>query len=362
MAAPFDAHRREVTGGSVALISDLMQAANLVGSEFDTGAGQFSTSSTGSLVYARAGTSPDALSSLIWVSRAGVVERIPVPAGPYYGARLAPDDQRFVVLIGHHLWVYDIPRAIFTPLTSGTDSSSFPVWAGRDRIVFADNSAGPDGLFTVPADGSQRPEPLVRSDTHILTPVSWSQDGDLAFIQNHVDGRGSNDIWILPSDKSQPARSVVASAYHDISPAFSPDGRWLAYVTEESQGSITRQEVYVRPYPGPGKVTKISSNGGVGPLWSRDGRELFYRHLSRPGWTTVMVVPVTYLPDLRAAPRVLFEVEIRTRGYAPSRGWDVTAGGRFLMVQREAPLTMVPRQLVLVQNWHEELKRRVPVN
>ena len=140
-------------------------------------------------------------------------------------------------------------------------------------------------------------------------------------------------------------------------PEFSPDGRWLAYMSAESG----RPEVYVQPYPGPGARTVVSTEGGREPAWSRDGRELFYTTVpSADGHIKMMAVAVSSTTEFRAgAPRTLFEG--RYVWSNPIRMYDVAPDGkRFLMVQDVERPPMKPTHMILVQNWFEELKRRVP--
>jgi dipeptidyl aminopeptidase/acylaminoacyl peptidase len=135
-------------------------------------------------------------------------------------------------------------------------------------------------------------------------------------------------------------------------PMFSPDGRWIAYVSDESG----RPQVYVRPYPGPGGKVTVSTDGGGEPVWSRDGRELFYRR-----GITMFSVPVETRPTFKAGtPRKLFEVRFNPAGQSGHPHFDVSLDGqRFLMVRRDQDL--VPHQLNVILNWSEELKVRVPV-
>src|SRR5262245_46307474 len=151
--------------------------------------------------------------------------------------------------------------------------------------------------------------------------------------------------------------AVIHTAANEITPEFSPDGRWLAYVSNESG----RHEVYVQPYPGPGERHMISTNGGEQPAWSPSGRELFYVQggFFNPGdgVPTLMSVKVTAGPAVRAGPaEAVFEGADLSVGWG--RNYDVASDGRrFLLALKQAPANLAPAQMILVQHWFEELKR-----
>jgi hypothetical protein len=150
-------------------------------------------------------------------------------------------------------------------------------------------------------------------------------------------------------------KSISQSRFEISYPEFSSDGRWLAFVSSESG----RSEVYVQPYPGPGPRRQVSTDGGYAPAWSRNGRELFYT-TATSGHIRMMAVPITQDPFTAGPPRTLFEGVFSLQ--ALTRGYDVSADGqRFFLTQaKERPLTRA-NQMVLVQNWVEELKQRLPV-
>jgi hypothetical protein len=180
----------------------------------------------------------------------------------------------------------------------------------------------------------------------------------LAFVENNSET--GNDIWVLPLQGDRRPRAIIQTRFSEAYPDFSPDGRWLAYASDESG----RGEVYVQPYPGPGPRQQVSTDGGTAPAWSRDGRELFYTTTQTLGGqatlTKMMVVPVAWRPTFTAgAPRMLFQG--RYGASAIVRGYDVTSDARrFLMVQQKERPAASAADMILVQNWFEELKARVP--
>ena len=363
MAVPFDLERLEVTGASLPVIEDVMQAVYAPDSAFDTGAAQFSVSGSGSLVYVQGGIHPPLRKSLVWVDREGRAQPLAAPERGYWYPRLSPDGRRVSVSIqeGEQLdvFVYDMSRGTLTRVTlEGMNDS--PVWASDGkRVTFESTTNGPPNLFWAQPDGSSAPERLTTSENW-QNPASWSPDGKvLAFIEESPTT--GLDIWVLPfGDGEHEPRPIVQTRFQEWYATFSPDGRWLAYSSDESG----REEIYVQPYPGPGERTQISIKGGFSPAWARDGRELFYRVWPEgPPWKLrMMTVNITTDPAFIAGkPRMLFE-EDRYQTSDPLRSYDVAADGRFLMLKFSEQPSEPVTQLRVVLNWFEELKRLVPTH
>jgi eukaryotic-like serine/threonine-protein kinase len=357
MAVPFDARRLEVTGAAVGLVADVMQAANIQPLQIDTGAGQFAVSESGSLVYVTGGVFPQDRWSLVWVDRAGRSEPLRIPAGAYVAPRLSPDGKRiaFNSTTGDRdLWTYDVLRGIVARLQLQGEQS-VPIWTpDGSRLLFSSLVKGSRGLFSINSDGSGSAEPMPTpnpTEAVFLVPNSWTPDGS-ALVVTYQGG-----VWLLSRDgKTEPRRLLTFGTGAE----FSPDGRWLA----SSQGrAAERSQVYVHPYPALDRREQVSVENGISPAWRRDGRELYYvENASADGPLKIrmMAVPITTTPTFTAGtPRMLFEGPFRTDG--PFRGYDVTPDGqRFLMVQEVAQPPARVSQMVLVQNWFEELKQRVP--
>jgi Tol biopolymer transport system component len=217
------------------------------------------------------------------------------------------------------------------------------------RIVFAWQKSLVSNLFSQPYDGSSPMERLTTSE-YERQPGSWSSDGPtLALAEYHGD---NGYKIVLLEARSGRVRPFLNSQFNEAYPEFSPDGRWIAYSSNESK----RDEVYVRPFPGPGMEHQVSSQGGVQPLWARNEKQLFYRWQDQ-----VWAVDVgTDGGFATSKPRLLFE----RPGYSPGepiRGYDLSQDGqRFLMVKfgqrKPTPVT----EMILVQNWFEELRQKVP--
>jgi Tol biopolymer transport system component len=248
------------------------------------------------------------------------------------------------------VWLYDLSRETLTRWTFEGNRNTDPAWTSDGkRIAFESNKDGPQNVFWQLADGSGGLERLTTSD-YAHFPLSWSRDGKLlAFVElNPSTGR---DIWVLKMGDRK-AQPFLHTPFDETSPQFFPDGRWLAYTSNESG----RYEIYVQPYPGPGGKWQISTEGGTEPVWNPNGRELFYRSGDK-----MMAVDITTQPGFAAGkPRMLFQGQ-----YQPVPvtfpNYDVSPDGqRFLMLKPAEQAQAALTQINVVLNWFEELKQKVP--
>ncbi len=262
--------------------------------------------------------------------------------------RLSPDGKRIGVRIEDagkwDVWVYDIDRGTRTRLTVEGSDNRGPLWSpDGTRITFASRRSGSLNLYWKMADGSGEAQPLLEHSGR-QSPDSWSPDGRLlAFSSSRsVEER---DIWVLPMEGERTPMEFLATSFNEHHSAFSPDGHWLAYVSDESG----RNAVYVQPYPGPGRRVAISPSGGDVPHWSPDGTEIFYRNGDQ-----MLAVSVETEPAFTARkPRLLFEGRYET-------DYDVSTDGRhFVMIRTEYASS--PTEIRVVLNWFDELERLVPV-
>jgi Tol biopolymer transport system component len=325
-----------------------------------SGGAHYSFSRTGSLVYIPGGLQSTQF-RLVWVNRNGAERAIPAPARAYLTPRLSPDSRRIAVGTAeqeNQIWLYDLFRETWGRLTFEGTVNNYPTWTpDGKRIAFNSNREGAINLFSQLADGSGGLERLTSSE-NIHVPFSWSLDGRrLAYVE--VTPATGYDIWVLrmgdPSAGSgqvRKAQPFLRTPFTESAPRFSPDGRWLAYVSDES-GPL---EIYVQPYPGPGGKWQVSTEGGNEPVWNPSGRELFYRSGDK-----MMALDIATQPSFAAGkPRVLFEGQYaRTLFTIPS--YDVSPDGqRFLMLKPTEQEQSAPTQINVVLNWFEELKQKVP--
>jgi serine/threonine-protein kinase len=341
MAVPFDTERLEVTGSPVAAMQNVLQTPN--------GRAFYSVSNTGTLVYVAGGEQQ--ARRLVWVNRDGSTQDLPAPPRPYDWPRLSPDGQRVALEIGPQIWLYDLGRGTLNRFTFDGDLNQSPAWTpDGTRIVFNSIADGGRSLFWQRADGGGGREQLSTSAS-VQVPRSWSPDGQ--FLAFHEGTQSTlRDIWILRmQDRS--AQPYLRTKATEGAPSFSPNGRWLAYVSNESG----QPEIYVQAFPGPGGKWQVSDGGGTEPAWSRSGRELFYRDGDR------MMIVDTDTENIFAAgkPRTAFEGHFVASNF-PLIGiaYDVSPDGRrFLMIRETSPANPVA-QINVVLNWQEELKRLAP--
>ena len=313
-------------------------------------------SRSGTLAYPGRGNNAfGSTTTLTWVDRQGTEQPLTAPLRRYASPRISPDGGRvaFVVsdlsqTIDAQVWVHDLARGTTTRLTfEGTNSN--PVWtADGKRLVYMSlkSYASRTGtLVSLAADGSGQPVTLMGEGVY-PSPTSVSPDGKLVIgVRAAGQARSGNNIWVLPLEGDAKPQPFLDNRFTRGDLQLSPDGKWVAYESNESD----RNETYVVPYPGPGGRSQVSTDGGTQPRWNRNGRELFFRSGAR-----MMAVDVETGAAFRAgAARVLFE--------RVSSDYDVAPDGkRFLMLKPSATAGDTTEIHVIV-NWFDDLRRRVPL-
>jgi Tol biopolymer transport system component len=294
----------------------------------------------------------------VWVDRKKQVKELAAPARHYGSPHISPDGQRIAVAIpsgssGSDIWVYEIPHGTLTRLTFDEHSSA-PIWSpDGKRIAFATTRPTGPAILVKPADGSGAEETLVTGESLILVPTSWSSDGKfLAYWA--VGSATGRDIWIAPLTGERKPQSFLQTKFNEMQARFSPDGRWIAYQSEESG----RYEVYVQPFPGPGGKWQISTNGGTMPVWAQNGRELFYMSSGN-----FMSVGVNTQPTFSAStPRIVADYPPFLMGRLSNGVYDISPDGqRFLFVKANVE-NGPPDEVRVVLNWTEELKHVAPTS
>ena len=352
-AVPFDPEALEVLGDPVTVVEGVV-------TKF-WGTASFAISEGGALVYVQ-GVSPGggAPQQFVWVDADGTEEVLRLPARSYADPSVAPDGRRIAMTVidrGRDLWVYDAVSADGVRLSQGLNARG-PVWTPDGaRILFASQRLeGLANIYSVAADGSGQPEVFLASE-HSDYPTSVSADGQRVVFTRSFGGLGSNhrEIWEVATDGDSPPVPLLQGQFVRDSAEYSPDGNWLVYTSNQSG----RTEVYVQPHPGPGSAVPASVGGGTDPDWAPDGSHLFYRLGEQVMAVTVAAgdsIEVGRPTEVFRAPH-LAHTQDRQQSH-------VAHDGRFL-VGRNADLDggveEAPPQVVLVQNWFEELAERVPV-
>jgi eukaryotic-like serine/threonine-protein kinase len=360
LAVPFDASRLETRGSPVGVLENVMQSINSGNSSLETGAAQVSVSRAGTLAYAAGGPVPDKPRPVLWLDRTGARSApLGLPPNPYLAPRTSRDgrtiglfSQRTLKTEDTDIWTYSLSGGVATKITPAGSRNSWVAFSADSRRVIFSSRTPVSNLYWKAVDGSGAIERLTTSE-FAQFPGDCTPDGRyLIFVQS--EPQTDEDIWLL-SLADRKATPLMRTAAQERWPAISPDGRWLAYGTNETG----RQEVYVQPFPGPGPRTKVSPNGGAAPVWAPNGKTLYYVEYHDDNTAFAMAVDIVSGTSFSAStPKRLFDVT-NYGGGTPMRGWDVGPDGRFLVVDNKRP-TETTTELQLVLNWFSELRTRVP--
>ena len=342
LAQAFDAKKMQITGEPV-IVAKEVRYFPLVAK------GVFSVSENGVLAY-QVGVAA-ANSQLLWFDRAGKRLGSSGAPGNYGDPRISPDGKRIAMAVADpqtgnpDIWIYDRARSLTTRFTFGAAWNIIPIWSpDASSVLFCSNRAGLFNLYVKASSGMGGERVLLDSNQH-KWPDDWSADG--RFVAYNISNpKGKKEIWILPLFGDKVPFPFEQSEFSEFDAAFSPDGGWLSYVSEESGG----REVYVQSFPARGEKLQISTAGGVTPKWRADGKELFYQALDNQ----LMAVKLEPGARLKAiAPTALFKM-------SPSsinKIYDVSADGQSFLVNAVAREEK-PSPITVVLNWTAGLKER----
>jgi serine/threonine-protein kinase len=347
----FDPERLEVHGAPIPLLNDL--AANPV-----TGGGQIDFSAAGTAVYV-GGKSAAQAWQVAWLDSSGKMRPLIATPGHYSDPRLSPDGRNLAFAgDGPDIYIYDLERDTTRRLTF-TGHSTIPVWAPDGRHLVFQSIGNEESFYWIRSDGAGEPQRLLES-MHVMIPWSFSPDGRWLAYRQKSSGSES-DLWILPLDITDPdhpkagnPEPFLRAPGDNIIPRFSPDGRWIAYQSNESGSN----EVYVRPFPALSAIKwQISAGGGGFPVWSKNGHELFYE--SDRG---IMAVDYTVESDkfLPGKPRIWSDKQFF---FAGSSNLDLAPDGKRFAVLAMPEATGGDKgsvHVIVLLNFFDELKRRIP--
>ena len=342
MAQPFDAKKLELTDEAIPI-------ADPVEEDRSVARGLFSASENGLLTYVEGTSGADR--QLVWFDRTGKQVGA-VPGGDAYAApRISPDGKRIAFYLdssSRDIWSYDVTHGVKAALTFGSASgegSLYAVWSPDGRqIAYASYRNGEYGLYEKASDGSGSEEVLLEGENQIKFLSDWSPDGNV--LAYHEGSQSGWAIWMLPRNGDRRPHRFRKSEFSEREPSFSPDGKWLAYCSNESG----EYKVYVVPFPGPGGKWQVSPAGGCNPRWRRDGKEIFY--FSPDNKVMSAEVKTGGSKFEVGAVHALFE----TRSYGIFGRYDVTADGQRFIVPYEAGKPTAA--ITLVVNWDAELKKK----
>jgi serine/threonine-protein kinase len=342
-AVPFDPERAVVTGPATSVLEDVYAPPTEALSLFDV-------SVDGTLAWVP-GSVADPPRELAWVDRDGQTRPIVPETRRYRGVSLSPDGGSIATAIQGEsldLWTYSLERGTLSRLTTGARTEFAPHWSRDGRAVFFVLDRPPFEIHRIAFGAAAESKPLWTAELDtVLTGVS----ADGRFVVYTLTGpETGRDVWVASVDGSEPPRAARASPYAEQFGTFSPDGRWIAYQSDETG----RPEVYVEAFPGPGERFQVSAEGGTEPLWAHGSGEIFYRH----GDEMRVVQTRTGSGFEIEASRTLFALPVHHAG-TDLRNYDVTPDGKRLLAVR-VPDLAAPRRIDIVTGWLHELARQVP--
>ena len=356
-AVPFDVESLTITGSPVLLVEGVSVKSR--------GAANFDISDGGRLVYASGEAGAGAQRFLVWADRNGREEPIAAPRGAYVYPRLSPNESRLALDERgeeDEILIWDFGGETLTRLSLGDGLQTYPVWTpDGERVAYG----GSAGLFWKASNNTGAPEML--ADASIFggaespSPYFFTSDGTALVFRDQANPGSGDDLVMISIEDDARVVWRLADGFHERNAELSPSGRWMAYQSDES-GDF---EIYVRPFPQvEGDLVPVSNNGGLFPLWSRDGRELFYLQPSATGFQLASVSIDVSDPD---APFAFSDrkVVMEWPYYAESEGrnYDVSSDGRFVAVKLPEGIDEgIGPGINVVLNWFEELKQRMGGN
>jgi len=349
LAQPFDI-KNLVTTGSPIFIADQVYYESI------SAKANFAVSENGILVYG-ASEGPSEL-ELNWFNRNGQVANGPTVGVQYGGFRISPDKSRLAGTMtdpkikNADIWIYDFNRNVSTRFTFDKNPEFSPIWSpdGKTIVYCSPRKQGRMDLFMKASNGESG-EVLLQEDIFNKYPSDWSRDGRFILYNGNNSLNRSDtwgDIWVLPMEQNTPGEPFLflQTSFSESDAVFSPDGKWVAYKSNESG----LDEIYIRPFPGPGGKLKVSTNGGRTPRWSDDGKELFY---DQPPGEIYAVDVNTHASSIevgKAHQLFLFNVNVINATF------DVINNGQLFLVQSSGAPIKAP--LTLVVNWTEQLTKK----
>jgi Tol biopolymer transport system component/tRNA A-37 threonylcarbamoyl transferase component Bud32 len=345
MAQPFSASKLALTGEAVPVAEHVAINSTVY-------LPLFSASDNGELLYQGGGANSGR--KLLWFDREGKPAGSVGEPGPFVSPAISPDGKRVAVTIADSantdIWIYDLARATKTRLTFDPSTESAAAWS-RDgnRVFYQSSRKGPaNHLYSKAADGSGDTETLLETPNVSEFLPNLTTDGRFAvYMRSDATTRTGNDIWAVPLSGDRKPFPIVQTNFNDVTPAVSPDGKWLAYANNETG----HYEVYVTPFPGGGSKWQVSTSGGGEPHWRRDGKELYY--LSADNHMMAISLTAQGNGVALGVPQLLFQTSAVIGPLGP---FDVTADGKKFLVNSETVQNAgVP--LVLVQNWVSAMKK-----
>ncbi len=353
-AVAFDPDSLTVAGRTVPLVRGVMRATG-------TGAANYGVADDGTLVYVTGGGAAG-LRSLVWVDREGREEAIPIERSQYVYPRISPDGRRVALAdltSDGDLWVWDFVGETRTRLTLGANGGTYPVWT-PDGTRIAYNPGIGDAIDWKAANNTGRPERLatgVSISGGAAFPHFFSPSGDELVFRAQASPESGNDIGMITIGGDAEPVWLLHEPYHERNAELSPDGRWMAYQSDQSG----RWQIYVRPFPHVDDgLWQVSNAGGLRPLWSRDGRELFFLEPGPPERLIAVAIEATETAFSFGSRMPLLDWPYLGASGPGARTYDVSDDGQQFLAIKEGGAEETTARIIVVQNWFEELRRLAP--
>jgi len=355
MGMPFDGTHLEPAG-------DPFPVAENVHFEGGSSRSAFAVSENGILAY-QSSTTAAPYMTLFWRDRTGKPLGSINHASIYYSSlRLSPDGQRIAIVhpnaqgSNNDVWLYEINRKVWSRFTFDDGSDGTPIWSpdGKSIVFPSDRSGVYSDLFIKTTSGEANEVLLLQSDLS-KSPTDWSRDSRFLAYYANKPGSGNYDIWILPMNVTAQGKAepfvFLQTEFSEGRPSFSPDGRWIAYQSNESG----QYEIYIRPFPGPGGKWQVSTTGGSRPRWRGDGTELFFLSSDFRMMSAQIMLGATSVEVGKVEPLFLFPDLVGNGGGRDL--YDVTSDGQKFLVE-SSPGYELSMRLTLVVNWIGEIKKK----
>ena len=356
LAVPFDLATRSTAGSGVPVVEGIRRSAIPAAQSGTTGV---AVSASGTMAYHPGVSSLTVRRTLVLVDRSGRVDPLPLPEDHYFHPRASPMGDQLAVVTddgrGAAIWIYDLKAGGSLRRLTFRGRSVSPIWSPDGRLVTF--SVEGEGIFRLAADGTGTAEQLTEADSGVLhSPESWSPDGrTLSYRVSGLTGGGRISLWTLTAGDPAPKRLDEAVTAPHANSMFSPDGRWIAYNSNE----LNQSSVFVQPFPPTGAKYQVVPPISASAAWAPDGRSLFYDE--GPSLQRLMVAPVQTARGVSIGTPEPIRIPGVFKPNSTWRPYDVLPDGRLLAVTTPGAERDMDLEIDVMLNWHEDLKQRVPV-